>query len=180
MNAASSASRTASTDGQTTAISSGGVPPRIEREHLLGDELERAADAGALEEPNRRRRAARGVGVVGEQRALEVRERRREELGRARRELDDVVAGERREVVGGAPQRRVHRAPRLVRQRDVHLGASGERLEQPPLGAGQVLEAVREAPGCRSRRRDRPSAARSRGGEARRGPTRRARSSSPR
>ncbi len=62
----------------------------------------------------------------------------------ARRQLLDARAGETREIVGRAPQRRECRPPRFVWQRDAHLGARGERFEQCPLGAGQILEAVRE------------------------------------
>ena len=71
--------------------------------------------------------------IVGEQLPLEMRDRGRQELARPRRELDDVAAGERREVVDGSPQGRVGGSPRLVRQGDVNLGARGERLEQPPF-----------------------------------------------
>ena len=77
-NAVSSGARRRSTRGQTSAISSGGVPAADQRQQLLADELERPARAGALEEANRAvESAAAALGVVGEQRALEVRERRR-------------------------------------------------------------------------------------------------------
>ena len=62
----------------------------------------------------------------------------------ARRKLLDPAVGQPGEVVRGARERREGIAARLVRQRDGHVGARGERLEQRPLGAGQVLEAVRE------------------------------------
>ena len=52
--------------------------------------------------------------------------------------------GSSEEILGRALERRERRAPRLVRQRDLDLGAPRERLEQRPLGGGQVLEAVRE------------------------------------
>ena len=48
------------------------------------------------------------------------------------------------EVLLGAPQRRERRSARLVRKRDRHLRPAGERLEQRPFGAGEVLEAVGE------------------------------------
>ena len=69
-------------------------PVAQEREQLFADELERPADARAFEEPNgavdrdRRRR------TLGEQRALELRERRRAVLGGARRELLRPAVGE--------------------------------------------------------------------------------------
>ena len=62
---------------------------------------------------------------------------------RSRGELLDAL-GETGEVLGRAPKRREGRSPRLVRQRDGDLGACRQRLEQRPLGAGQILEAVGE------------------------------------
>ena len=74
--AVSSCARTRSTLGQTTRISSGFVPAADELQDLVGDELERAARAGSFEETDRavERRPRRGP--VGEEVALEVRERR--------------------------------------------------------------------------------------------------------
>ena len=48
----------------------------------------------------------------------------------------------RSSIVGRSDSNAVR--PCLVRQRDGDLGAAGERAEQLPLGAGQILEAVRE------------------------------------
>ena len=62
----------------------------------------------------------------------------------AGRQLLDPAAGERGEILLRAAERRERRATRLVRQRDGHLGPARQRLEQPPLRARQVLEAVRE------------------------------------
>ena len=45
---------------------------------------------------------------------------------------------------GRACERGVDGAARLVRQRDMDVGARRERLEEAPLGAGEVLEAVCE------------------------------------
>ena len=120
-----------------------GNPAADEAEHLVGDELQRAARPGPLEEPERRveRAARRGV---REQLPLDVGERGRQELVRPRPELGDVPAGQPGKVVDGAPQGRIHGAPRLVRQGDVDVAARGERLEEAPLGSRQVLEAVRE------------------------------------
>ncbi len=42
-----------------------------------------------------------------------------------------------------ADTRSEHRPPWLIGERDAHVGTPGERLEQRPLGAGQVLESVR-------------------------------------
>ena len=142
--AVSSGTRTASTDGQTTAISSG-----------------RDRRSGSRRAPPRRRarasrafRPLRGSGSTPssgarcdgrrEQLALDVRERRRQVLGRARRQLDDPVARRAPQVGGRACERGVDGAARLVRQGDVDVGACRERLEEAPLGAGEVLEAVRE------------------------------------
>ena len=67
---------------------------------------------------------------------------------RARSELDDVTARERSEI-GDRPRQRGKRGPaRLVRQRDVHLAARCERLDQAPLRSRQILEAVREYRGA--------------------------------
>src|SRR5439155_14765970 len=79
---------------------------------------------------------------LAEEPAFEVRENGRAR-GPARRQLLDVLR-ERREIVRGAPQRRERISPRFVRQRDRDLRTAGERLEQRPLGPGQVFEAVRE------------------------------------
>ena len=54
-------------------------------EHLVGDELEGRTRAGGLEEPDRAVGGRRGGNDVGEQRALEVRQRRMRVLGVARR-----------------------------------------------------------------------------------------------
>ena len=62
----------------------------------------------------------------------------------ARRQLLDAAGGEAGEVVRGALERG-ERGPRgLVRERDGDLGAAGERLEEAPLRAGEILEAVGE------------------------------------
>ena len=65
-------------------------------------------------------------------------------LRRPGRQLLDAAVRERREVVGCAGERGERDPPGLVGQRHMHLGAPGERLEQRPLGAGEVLEAVGE------------------------------------
>ena len=119
-------------------------PGAQQREQLLADQLQRAARTRALEEAdgaverNRRRR------LVAEQRTLEVRDRRVRRLAGARRQLLDAPGRKAREIVGGAAQRRERGTARLVRQRHAHLGAGRERLQQRPLGAGQILEAVGE------------------------------------
>ena len=142
-NAVSIDARERSSDGQTIAISSGRDAVADELEHGLGDELERGATAGSLEEAHRAVERRRRGGVV-EEVALEMSEARRQVGVRARSELDDVAARERAEV-GDRPRQRGERGPaRLVRQRDVHLTARRERLDQAPLRSRQVLEAVRE------------------------------------
>ena len=114
-----------------------------QREDLVRDELERAADAGALEEAQRAVQLRALARLGAEERALQVGEHRRARLA-ARRELLDPPLGQPGEVVRGARERGEGVAAGLVRQRDGHLGARCQRLEQRPLGAGQVLEAVRE------------------------------------
>ena len=113
-------------------------------EHLVGDELERAARARALEEADGAGDRRRIGGRVLEQVALEPGERGRRVLGRARLELARAPVRERGEILGRALERRERGAAGLVRQRDVDLRAAGERLEQRPLRGGEVLEAVGE------------------------------------
>ena len=115
-----------------------------QREQLLGDELQGPAQARALEEADRpvelRPRASRS-GVTKE-RALQMREWSRARTG-VRRQLFAAL-GERVQVVGGPRERGEGVAPGLVGQRHGHLGTRGQRLQQRPLSAGEVLEAVRE------------------------------------
>ena len=124
--------------------SSGAGAGTEHREQLLTDELERAARAGALEEADRAVDRLRLGRRVGEQRALEMGERRMGRVAVPRRQLLDARACEAREVLGGSTERREARAARLVGKRDAHLGPRRERLEQRPLRARQVLEAVCE------------------------------------
>jgi len=71
-----------------------------------------------------------------------VRERRRSNRAVAWRKFFDRTGREAREVFGGARERDERRAARLVRERDRDVGARGERLDQRPLGAGQVFEPI--------------------------------------
>ncbi len=71
-------------------------------------------------------------------------ERRRKVVERARWKLDNRAPRERSEVSGRSCERCVRRSPGLVRQRHHDVRAGGERLEETPLGAGQILEAVHE------------------------------------
>ena len=59
-------------------------------------------------------------------------------------QLDHLAAREGREVLDGPAQRRIDGTSGLVGNRDVDVAARRQRLEQSPLGAGEVLEAVRE------------------------------------
>ena len=98
-NAVSSGTRMDSTDAHTTAISFGAVPartyPRISS--ATSSSVPRVpAPSRKRTEPSRRAL----VGSVGEQLALEVRERRRQKLCGARRQLEHSVAGERGKVTG--------------------------------------------------------------------------------
>ena len=133
-----------STDGHTTAICSGARAAADERERLLGDELERSALAGALEEPHRAVERGAARRRVREERALEVSERPAGAGSPPRGSSSIAPARQRGEILDRPRERRERSTPRLVRERDRDLGARRERLEQRPLGAGQVLEAVGE------------------------------------
>ncbi len=65
-------------------------------------------------------------------------------VGELRPELFRPPTGECREILGRPLKRRERDPARLVRQRHLHVGAAGERLEQRPLGSGQILEPVGE------------------------------------
>ena len=93
-NAVSSGARQRSTDGQTIPISSGAG--RLEE-----------ADGAVQRRPRRRE--------IGEERALQVRQRRRPVLVRASGEFLDPFAGQSRQVLGRALQRREGDATGLVR-----------------------------------------------------------------
>ena len=147
------------------ADSLGCDPAAEEREKLLADELERAARARRFEEAHGPVDRDRVVRLVCEERPLEVRDRGPGDLGVARRQLLDAPRGETLKVFCRSPQRREGGTPGLVRQRDAHLGASGERLEERPFGSREVLEAVREDGLRRARRRGRTAAARPRAAE---------------
>ena len=73
-----------------------------------------------------------------------MREGGRGDLAVPGRQLFDPACGQRRQVVRRPAKRFECRPVRLVGKRDRDLRAPGERLEQRPFGAGQVLEAVRE------------------------------------
>src|SRR5207247_8152634 len=113
-------------------------------EHLVGDELERSARARTFEEADRSLELRCDRRPVGEEVALEVSELGRRDVAVSRRQLLDAPRRERAQILGRARQRFERRPVRLVRKRDRDLGAAGKRLEQRPLCAGQVLEAVRE------------------------------------
>src|SRR5439155_3744894 len=119
-------------------------PAAHELEDLLGDELERPARARALEEANRAL-DGRALGrLLREEVPLEVGERGRCDLPVAGWKLLDAAVRERGQIVRGPPERLERRAVRLVRERDRHLDPPGQCLDEGPLGAGQVLEPVRE------------------------------------
>ena len=119
-------------------------PAADELEHLVGQQLERSARSGSLEEADRSVERRAGGGPVREQVPLEMGEGGRRDLVIAWRELLDASGRERAQVVGRAPQRLERSAIRLVRERDRDLGAAGEGVQERPLCAGQVLEPVRE------------------------------------
>src|SRR6266550_6007066 len=62
----------------------------------------------------------------------------------ARGQLLDRTGGQRAQVLGRARERGERVTARLVGERDGEVAAGGERLDERPLGAGQVLEAVGE------------------------------------
>ena len=125
------------------------------RQELFGDKLERGPSARGLEEahgPAERR----GLGFpILEEDALEVRERRLVVPAFGRQLLDSGppvvghLAGrdlprQRGQVARRARERLEGGAPRLVREGDADIRPARERLEQPPLSAAQILEAVDE------------------------------------
>ena len=138
--------RAARARGRATGRRPGSPPApcrtRSELQDLVGDQLERGAGAGALEEADRALGRRRRRRRVLEQRPLEVGERRVRVVGVARRQLLDPPGGEPRQVGGRALERREDEPPGLVLQRHGDVHPPGERLEQPPLRAAQVLEAV--------------------------------------
>ncbi len=115
-----------------------------QREDLLADELERRPHARALEEADGAFERRTGCRIVPEERPLEVRDRGVRVLREPSRQLLDITVGEPGEVGHGALERGEGRTARLVGEGDVDLGSTCERLEQPPLRPGQVLEAVGE------------------------------------
>ena len=116
-------------------------------EQFLADELERASRACAFEKTDGASCRGERRGGLLEQRSLEMYKGRPggglilEAVGW---QLGRATFCERREILGRPLQRRERGAPGFIRQRHVDLGPSGERLEQAPLGRGQILEAVRE------------------------------------
>src|SRR6185437_9282543 len=111
----------------------GGRAVAEQREDLVRDQLERAADAGPFEEAQRTVELGRALGLrVLEQVTLEVRQHRRTRL-RPGRQLLDAAVREPGEVLRRARERGERVASRLVRERDGHIRAGSERLEQGPL-----------------------------------------------
>ena len=171
-NAASRARRTGSTDGATTAISSGATPC------ATSSSASSATSSSVARRPApSRKRTAPSSGMRGGSSSNRWRSRCASDAGRWRsdgRGQSHHLFGECSQVVSGARERLVHDASGLVGQRDVHLPAGRERLDQAPLRAGQVLEPVREHRSAVPGRRDRPSGARPPPAVARRDPTARA------
>ena len=138
----SSGARKRSSDGVTIAIYSGGVPASTSA-RISSPTSSRVALVPAA---SRKRTAPSSgddfVGPVLEERPLEVRERRMSDVGERGRKLGRGPIREASEIGGRALERGERGPSGLVRQRDVHLGATCERLEQAPLGTGQVFEPV--------------------------------------
>ena len=121
----------------------GGAGP-YERQDLATDELERRPRSRALEEAHCASRLRLLRRRVVEEPALDVGQRGMREVVEARRHDLDAPVGERAQVVHRRPQRIERRAPRLEGHGNRHVGATCERAQELPLGAGQILEAVRE------------------------------------
>ena len=164
--------------GTTSAIVSGAAPPRSTSRSSSRDELERAAQARAGEEADGaadRRRCARCRSKSARSRWASA--------GAAyscdarRQLLDRPAASAARSSAVRASEANAAR-PGSYGSETWTSARPGERLEQRPLGRGQVLEAVGEDRLAVPRRRGRPERARTRGGAAGRGPRARARSSS--
>ena len=73
-----------------------------------------------------------------------MRQRRGRDRRVARWQLLDRTGSEAGEILRGAAERGERRTARLVRKRNGHLGPCGECLEERPLRAREVLEAVGE------------------------------------
>ena len=116
-----------------------------EREQLLADELERPAAAGALEEVDRAVERRRLAGLVLEERALEMRERRRGDRAVARRQLLDRAAprGAARSSAVRWSERNAARPGSYGSETVTSVRAASASMQRP-LRAGQILEAVRE------------------------------------
>jgi hypothetical protein len=112
-------------------------------ENLVGDQLQCRPRPRTLEEADRALGRRRRRRVVLEHRPFEVGERRVGVVGVAGRQLLDLPVGKPGEVGRRALERREGEPARLVLERDGDVDPSGERLQQPPLRAAQILEAVR-------------------------------------
>ena len=120
----------------------GGRPAPNQREDLVADEFQRRPGSRRLEKAHRPFERRGLPPAVLKQRSLEMRQRRRF-VPALRGELLDPVC-KRGQVVGDAAQRGEGGPRGLVGQRHGHVGAPRERLEQPPLRAGEILESVRK------------------------------------
>jgi hypothetical protein len=115
-----------------------------ERDDLGGDELRSAAHARALEEVHRAVERDLRRGRVGKELALDSCQGGcHRKVGRGRQLLDRARC-QPGEITDGPLERRERGATRLVRDRDRDVGPRAQRLDERPLGRGQVLEAVRK------------------------------------
>ena len=119
----------------------GAVPEQVE--DLVADQLEQPTGARRLEKPQcpLERRGSRPL--VDVELSLEIRELRPSKAVGRRRQFLDPPLGDPREIRRGSLERVECDAPGLVGERDRHVHARGQRLDQRPLRARQVLEAVR-------------------------------------
>ena len=138
------APRIRSYPGTTSPIRSGDMPARAS----ASTSSPTSSSVPRLPAPSKKRitpsSGGASPGSSAKSAPLEMRERRRRHRLVARRQLLDGAGSEAGEILGRAPQRCEHRPSRLVGKRNGDLGARGQRLEQGPLSAGQILEAVRE------------------------------------
>ena len=149
-------------------------PAAKQREHLVG----RRARASRGAPAPARKRTAPPIGRCSAPGSKSERSRwasaGRDELVRARRQLLDPAAGERREVVGGTRERGERGAARLVGERDLDLGAARRAPRAATIRRRSGPRTRRRTPARRSRHRGRSRVVRRRAGEAARDPRARA------
>ena len=130
-NAVSSGARPRSTLGHDDADALRRRAGAEQREELLADELERAARPRALEEADGAVERPRVAARVGEQRALEMGERRVRQPLLARRQLLDAPAGKARQILRRPTQTTRRPAGRARTKRDDHIRPAESASSSP-------------------------------------------------